>query len=350
MQSYLHFTYFLYGLNVMFYGMMAWLFWRKDAERLSRIASVLMALIGIESIKDLFYLPSELYMEPVHWQIMTAVDMVVEPLYAFILVELISPGLLTLKRMILHELPFVALPLLLIATRNSIFYYTEIVWASVYGTAVFVYILYSIPGYHRKLRERFSYVENINLRWLRNITYTFFLILGLWIFDSSDMDINLECLYMGGSLVLWMFICYFIYRHESVIDELQPVEEVAESEEAPQSEIADIATVVQRLFVDDRIFLNPKLKLSDVARQVGTNRTYLSQYFNRTAGTTFFDYVNSMRIAYAENLLLTTTDTLSVVAERSGFNSLSTFRRAFTQRHDGQSPVEFRTAARRRGV
>lgn len=45
-----------------------------------------------------------------------------------------------------------------------------------------------------------------------------------------------------------------------------------------------MAAEVQRLFEEDLIYLNPKLKLSDVALAAGTNRTYLSRYFNRQNG------------------------------------------------------------------
>ena len=38
----LYAIYFIYGLCVMFYFMMAWLFYRKDKELLSRLVTVLM--------------------------------------------------------------------------------------------------------------------------------------------------------------------------------------------------------------------------------------------------------------------------------------------------------------------
>ena len=66
-----------------------------------------------------------------------------------------------------------------------------------------------------------------------------------------------------------------------------------------------------------------------MALAAGTNRTYLSRYFNRQNGQTFYDYVNSYRIQYAENLLKSTNFPLPEIAIKSGFNSISTFRRVF---------------------
>ena len=35
-----------------------------------------------------------------------------------------------------------------------------------------------------------------------------------------------------------------------------------------------------------------------------TNRTYISQFFNRANGATFYEYVNRMRIEHASRLLV----------------------------------------------
>ena len=200
-------------------------------------------------------------------------------------------------------------------------------------------MFFLISRYHKQLKERFSYQENINLNWLRAILHSFFLILLVWTVSCLVIDVNFDNIYMICSLGIWMFICYFVYRHESVIDELSDVE-VVPLEEPAENE-PGIATMVQHLFDDERIYLNPKLKLSDVARMVGTNRTYLSRYFNRDSGQTFYDYVNNYRIKHAEQLLVSSPATLLEISERSGFNSLSTFRRVFVATY-GCSPAEYR--------
>lgn len=95
------------------------------------------------------------------------------------------------------------------------------------------------------------------------------------------------------------------------------------------------------IFYKKKAYLNPRLKLSDVARDVGTNRTYVSNYFNQTLNVTFYDYVNKLRIEYACQLLKTTSDPLNIIAEESGFRSRSTFHRAFFQLK-GLTPAQFR--------
>lgn len=101
------------------------------------------------------------------------------------------------------------------------------------------------------------------------------------------------------------------------------------------------ATRLEECMSKEQVFLNPKLTLSELALRVGTNRTYLSNYINQTLGQTFFDYINSLRLSHATEMLLSTNLTLEVIAEKSGFNSLSTFRRCFLQ-HYNTSPSVYR--------
>ena len=80
-----------------------------------------------------------------------------------------------------------------------------------------------------------------------------------------------------------MAICYFLYKHESVIDELGETDMVTskqiEKEILPTGNSTMIRDTVNRLFIEEKLYLNPRLKLSDVARLVGTNRTYISRSF-----------------------------------------------------------------------
>lgn len=205
----------------MFYFMMALLFLHRSGERLSLLVTVLMTVIGMQSIKDLFFIDESLYAAPATWGAITAVDMVAVPLYAFILIELCRPGYLTRRTMTVHLLPFVILPALLIATRIEIIYFIEVAWAAVYGFGYAVWTLINIPRYHKQLKENFSYDGNINLKWLRIILFSFFAILGLWIISCSVIDRHIENIYMAGTLLIWMLVCFFIYKHLSVIDELK---------------------------------------------------------------------------------------------------------------------------------
>lgn len=337
--AYSDFLYYLNGLCTMFFGLMAFQFWCRRSKPLFHLMSVLMLITCMGYIKDLAFIDNVFRLDYFAWQLITTSDMIVIPLYAGILTELCKPGSLSVKKILIHEIPFILLPLLLFISHKEIFYDINVLWGAIYGTGYAVWTLIAIPRYHKQLKEQFSYQENINLNWLRIILLFFFGILTVWTVDSLGQHVILEGIYIFSSLIAWMFICYFIHRHEFVLNELTMTEnsdKIFESKEMPK-----LGIVLQDLFISQKLFLNPRLKLSDVATLAGTNRTYLSNYFNRELSTTFYDYVNGLRLDYAEELLIQSSDSQTLIVERSGFNSLSTFRRQFQQRHLC-TPDEFR--------
>ncbi len=335
-------TSFIYGMNIMFFSMMAWMFWRKGKDMLFRMIMWLMIMIDLQCFKDMAIFGVYGFSSEHAMNLTSALDMVIIPFYSFVLMELVKPGWFAWGKALLLEVPFLLLPLFFILTAHPVWYYVLTVWGAVYGCTTFVLMFFFIARYHKQLKERFSYQENINLNWLRAILNSFLLILLVWIVSCLVIDVSFDNIYMLCSLGLWMFICYFVYRHESVIDELSDVDVVPVEE--PSVDDSGLAAAVQHLFDEERIYLDSKLKLSDVARMVGTNRTYLSRYFNRDSGQTFYDYVNNYRIKHAEQLLRNSSATLLEISEKSGFNSLSTFRRAFVAMY-GCSPTEYRNKA-----
>lgn len=310
---------------------------------LSRLVAVLMIVLAIQCVKDLFFIVSEDDTESYMWMVMTAMDMIAVPLYAFLLIELCRPGMLNCRMMVMHELPFVLLPVLFIITRAKIFYYADVVWAGIYGFGAAVWAVVTIPKYHKLLKQRFSYDDNINLNWLRYILLSFFVVLSLWIIDCLIINFDIETVYMVGSIIIWMFICYFIYRHESVIEEFAGIglTEIADIPESDEADMSGIGRRITELFRDENIFLNPNLKLSDIAKAIGTNRTYVSTFFNREVGCTFYDYVNGLRVDYACRLLENSKDKINIIAEKSGFNSAQSFIRVFNK-IKGVSPTAYR--------
>lgn len=323
----------------MFYSMMAWFFWRKRSERLSRLVMILMLIIALQCVKDLFFLLCPVFESRELWAIMTASDMLAVPFYAFILTELCCPGRLTGRSITLQFVPFVLLSTLFIATRMEVLYIIEVVWTAAYGLGYAIWTIFAIGRYNRMLKQRFSYEDNINLDWLKSILVFFLAILSLWIVDCVYININIERIYLLGSMSMWMFLCYFIYRHESVISELRPT--VNEKPETPEEESL-ISIRIRNLFDQQQVFLNPNIKLSDIAAMVGSNRTYVSRFFNDKQKTSFFDYVNSYRICYAKKLLITSDEKMDVIAERSGFNSRQSFHRVFSK-ITGSTPEQFRS-------
>jgi YesN/AraC family two-component response regulator len=86
------------------------------------------------------------------------------------------------------------------------------------------------------------------------------------------------------------------------------------------------------------------LQVADLAKELGSNTTYVSACINKETGASFNDLVNGYRIHYALGLL-TENPSLSVVqvADISGFSSYSSFLRSFRQ-YTGKTPSEYLSA------
>lgn len=343
-----------YGMAIMFYSMMAWLFWFRSRGRAKHMIAFIMLMIALQNVKDLAIIDTDNVYDPSLSAIATCVDIIAVPIYGFILVELCRPGWIKTRWMVMTEAPFVVMSLLYVLTQNHLFYMLLWVLSLAYGLWCIVWVVHDLPRYHRWLKNEYSYQENINLHWLRGVTLLFFIILCIWVVDCIYPSTLIDTIYILSSLVGWMVVCYFINRQELVIKEvidslptetaepLAPAAADGETEESDNERIQLLSEQLEKLFTVDKVYLEPRLRLVDQAQKLGTNRTYLSNFFNKERQTTFYEFVNGYRISHSENLLTTTDYTLDVVAELSGFNSLSTFRRAFSVKNNC-SPQEYRS-------
>lgn len=86
----------------------------------------------------------------------------------------------------------------------------------------------------------------------------------------------------------------------------------------------------QSLMVDKQEFLQPKLTLDDVADELHSNKTYVSKMVNNTYNMGFPELVNTLRVDYAQQYILTHRDARQdEIATHSGFLSASSFNTIF---------------------
>ncbi len=92
-----------------------------------------------------------------------------------------------------------------------------------------------------------------------------------------------------------------------------------------EAKTKSIIAAIRRTVVREKAFLNPHLSLQDVAEQCGVNRSYVSQVFKTELGG-FFNYVNNLRLDYAEAYQKEHPDApIHEVAAESGFGSRQTY-------------------------
>ena len=106
--------------------------------------------------------------------------------------------------------------------------------------------------------------------------------------------------------------------------------------EALYLDLAQIEQLLAERCVDTKLYLQHDLSLRQLSRAIGTNRSYLSQYFSRQ-GITYNVYINNLRINYFisryQELVRTQQPfTVQQLVIESGYRSYSTFSLAFKQR------------------
>ena len=105
---------------------------------------------------------------------------------------------------------------------------------------------------------------------------------------------------------------------------------------------ASLLQRLTRLMENQKPFLNSDLILQDVADLLGTNRTYLTDNIKAATGQTFTQYVNTYRVEYAKELLLSHPDEkISAIWAESGFATESSFFRTF-KAVAGTTPSEWK--------
>ncbi len=386
----------------MFHLVMACMFFYRHSSRLKMYVSVLMLTIVAQYVKDLIFIGNTYYSSRLEEQYASSIDLLTLPMYAIVLVEACRPLWMNWSRAFCFYIPFVVLMVTFWVHPVPLAYHAMHVTAILCAVFILLWALRELPRFERALKEEYSYAEYINLHWLRGVILLFFCLLMLWVYDSMASGVRYDNIFLFNSLVMWIAACFCFYRQSVVINavksyfvapsednaetnldaaendldkamahleeaeadqnaphahtqpesvaetvaEPQPVAEQPVEPEPEELKLQQEAAFAERmylLFEKEHVYLNPRLRLSELAMLLGTNRTYLSQYFNQNCESTFYDFVNDYRIHHAKLLLHSTDDTLETIAMNSGFNSLSTFRRAFVQR-EGMSPIEFRAS------
>lgn len=128
-------TSFIYGMSMMFFSMMAFLFWRKGKEMLFRMIMWLMIVVDLQLVKDLVFFLIYGFDNEHAWYLTSSLDMMIIPFYSFVLMELVKPGWFRWVKALMLELPFLLLPVFYIFTHN-------IIWFCAFCLGSHLWILY----------------------------------------------------------------------------------------------------------------------------------------------------------------------------------------------------------------
>jgi len=108
----------------------------------------------------------------------------------------------------------------------------------------------------------------------------------------------------------------------------------SEKEEALDRLREAIGVKLEKYLVEDRLYLKHDLTLNFVADKLGVFKDELSDYINYRYGISFQNYINMLRISYAEKYLMAHDRvTQNEIAVECGFSGASSFNSAFSKKN-----------------
>lgn len=142
-----------------------------------------------------------------------------------------------------------------------------------------------------------------------------------------------------------------VIKYNDMLRREQALQEAGRKEaDAEDGKLRELFGELDRMMTQERLYERKNLTIEEAARLLGTNRGYLSRAVNSFAGVSFNAYVNSFRIKAAVSALSDRTDTtpIKVLADRLGYNNLTSFYNNFFK-ETGVPPSKFRQEIRRLG-
>ena len=233
-------------------------------------------------------------------------------------------------------------------------------WYQIMGHgAIITYVSFSISLYNKyriKIFEELSFAESVIYNWIRQFLISLLIILIVKIFFLILLpewgDFGHKWWYYFFFSCIFYYIAFSGYANSIKTSishlfiqkqELSASFEVKEIAPIEHNELESWMEKIEEFMEQENGFKNPTLTLLDVANALDTTTKRISSIINSGYNSNFNDFVNSYRVAEIKERLSRgdqNTFTLLSIALDSGFNSKTTFNRAF-KKQTNKTPNQY---------
>jgi AraC-like DNA-binding protein len=228
-----------------------------------------------------------------------------------------------------------------------------------------IWTLLLLRQHTKNLYNEFSYIEKINLDWVRNwivfsiISFILVFFVILIVVDSSLL-IDHSIAFKFIAIVITtqaFFVGYFGFKQTTIFSNIKlentySVDEVENKDTIIKYKGSKLAASIANDYMEnlskkmknDKPFLNGNLSINMLSELTSIPMHHLSQILNDQLGKNFFDFVNEYRVEEIKRQMMDSNNnniTLLGLAYDCGFNSKSSFNSTF-KRITGKTPSEYK--------
>ena len=266
------------------------------------------------------------------------------------------------------------LPFLPVALMQILIFIDTPYFEQIYTTFLILYIafdiimtLVSVHHYKQFVRENYSEEYGRETSWIIQSTVLIAILFAVWLGFFFFEGPVFTTIFMFVNLLVWPLgcfnmarvihvresmrdddVCVFEPENETVAPKKKDIDGVAEADAAqPIEEVRELSK--DELFLkrwkevceDTKLYTTEDLTREELSRAMMLNHSYLTRMLKSATGKTFYEYINSLRMQYAEELLRDPNFPLDAIPLEVGYKHRSTYYRVFAEKF-GCTPTEYR--------
>lgn len=238
---------------------------------------------------------------------------------------------------------------------------------NVFNGPVYMVVSWILLKKHdRNIHSKFSYTENIDLKWLKYVMASFVVLLIVVVFMNVASNYNdfiqwrtADNIIFSTFTLLVFFLGYHGVKQQIIFSPISTDPNNGNTKiqignnksqyinsSLTENESKGHLKKLIDLMENEQPYLDGKLSLNQVAEGLAISPNHLSQVINENLNKNFFDFVNGYRIELIKKKMMAPESknlTILALAYDSGFNSKSSFNNIF-KKVTGATPSQYMQA------